>query len=138
MKKVILFIALLLAAIQFVPISRTNPAEESPLEAPAPVAALLKRACFNCHSHQTVWPWYSRVAPASWLLASDVTEGRSELNFSSWGKYLPEKRLTLAKELVEDLASGEMPPWYYLPLHPEGRLTPEELGAIKEWAEGLK
>ena len=57
------------------------------MNAPAPVKEVMKRACYGCHSNETVWPWYSNVAPASWLAAYDVGRGRAELNFSSWGKY---------------------------------------------------
>jgi mono/diheme cytochrome c family protein len=83
--------------------------------------ALAKRACFDCHSNETVWPWYGYVAPVSWLLYRDVTEGRSNLNFSEWSN-----TQTAALEASEQVLSGEMPPWFYLPLHPTARLTPEE------------
>jgi mono/diheme cytochrome c family protein len=86
---------------------------------------LTARACFDCHSNETRWPWYSNVAPVSWLVQRDVDEGREEVNFSEWGTSLEE-----SGEPAEAVAEGEMPPWYYTPLHPEARLTPEERQAL--------
>lgn len=83
---------------------------------------LAKRACFDCHSNETVWPWYANVAPASWLLARDVQEGRSRLNFSDWkNSYLNDPR-----EFSEVLNEGEMPPFQYLLMHADAKLTASE------------
>lgn len=110
--------------IQLVPYGRdhTNPpvAAEPAWNSPA-TRALAVRACFDCHSNQTVWPWYSNVAPVSWLLQHHVDEGRALLNFSTWGTG-PEHGDRAAR-LVE---SGEMPPSTYLLLHPEARLSDTE------------
>lgn len=86
---------------------------------------LVKRACFNCHSNETVWPWYSRIAPISWLTERDVIGGRSHLNFSDWNR--PQGQ---AEEVDEEIQTGAMPPWFYLPMHPEARLTPDEKKAL--------
>lgn len=114
--------------IQFIPASRpqANPAvvEEPAWDTPQ-TRALAKRACFNCHSNETVWPWYSQVAPISWLTERDVKEGRSHLNFSEWNKTHP-----LGDEITEQIDSGSMPLWFYLPMHPEARLTPAEKAAL--------
>ncbi len=119
-------------AIQLVPYGRahTNPAvvQEAPWDSPR-TRELAVRACFDCHSNQTTWPWYSNVAPASWLLQHDVDEGREELNFDDWQKPYKE-----AKESGKTVREGEMPPWFYLPLHPHAKLTDEEKRAL---AEGL-
>jgi len=82
---------------------------------------LFFRVCKNCHSYETERPWYSFVAPASWLVQRDVEEGRSHFNVSEWGR--EENHGDEAAELVRE---GEMPPWFYLPLHPEARLSDEE------------
>ncbi len=82
---------------------------------------LAQRACFDCHSNQTRWPWYSHVAPASWLVQSHVDEGRETLNFSEWNRPSDE-----ADEAAETVREGEMPPRSYLLLHPEARLTDAE------------
>ena len=79
----------MLVAFQFVPVERSNPPVETATAPPPSVEEVLRRACFDCHSHETRWPWYSRVAPASWLVARDVHEARQELNFSDWDGYMP-------------------------------------------------
>ena len=74
-------------AIQLVPISRTNPPVETEIAAPANVQAILTRSCYDCHSNKTAWPWYSHVAPVSWLVASDVSGARKKMNFTPWNAY---------------------------------------------------
>ncbi len=81
--------------------------------------ALAKRACFDCHSNETVWPWYSNVAPVSWLLFRDVTEGRQRMNFSDWKNYY----LNDAREISSVITEGEMPPIQYLVMHKNARLS---------------
>jgi cytochrome c551/c552 len=83
--------------------------------------ALAQRACFDCHSNETAWPWYSNVAPVSWLLQRHVTEGRERLNFSTWGT--GHQEVEHAARLIQQ---GEMPPWDYLVLHPDARLSDTE------------
>ena len=121
---------------QAVPVDRVNPREQSGMSAPAEVGALLRRACYDCHSNETVWPWYSRVAPASWLLSHDVHEGRDTLNFSTWDAYGAARRAKALRETAEEVAEGEMPPWYYRLLHPEARLTAHEVEVLRAWAAG--
>ena len=82
---------------------------------------LAKRACFDCHSNQTVWPWYSNLAPVSWLTQRDVDEGRRKLNFSAWGQGEQE-----VGEIAEIINNGKMPPSYFLITHPEARLSAAE------------
>ena len=77
-------LAVVLAGIQLVPVERTNPPVESEVAAPPAARAVLRRACYDCHSHETRGPWYAQVAPISWLVANDVQEGRRELNCSQW------------------------------------------------------
>ena len=91
---------------------------------------LARRACFDCHSNQTLWPWYSRVAPVSWLVQRDVNGGRRHLNFTEWDK--PQRH---AKDIAEQVKQGDMPPWFYLPMHPAARLTDAEKQALIDGAE---
>ncbi len=132
-RRTFLTLGALLVAAQFVPFGRdhANPGvANEPLWDRPETRSTFVRACGDCHSNQTRWPWYSHVAPVSWLVAYDVEEGRSHFNVSEWGR--PENEGDEAAELVQD---GEMPPWYYLPMHPEARLT----GAQKaEFVKGLK
>jgi mono/diheme cytochrome c family protein len=93
---------------------------------------LAQRACFDCHSNETVWPWYSNVAPISWLVKHDTEEGRGYLNFSTWGNGGEGREPYEAVEVVSD---GAMPPAIYLITHPEARLTPAEKQAL---IDGLK
>lgn len=83
--------------------------------------ALVQRACFDCHSNDTRWPWYSHVAPVSWLVERDVEDGRRHLNFTQWNQ--PQRH---AKDVAREVASGDMPLWFYLPMHPAARLSAAE------------
>ncbi len=121
--------------IQFIPVDRTNPPITATIEAPPEVMTILRRACFDCHSNETVWPWYSYVAPVSWLVASDVDEGREELNFSQWDAYSPDRCAHKIKECGEEVAEGEMPLWFYLPTHPEAQLTQTDVKTIVDWSK---
>jgi hypothetical protein len=85
------------------------------------------RACFDCHSNETRWPWYTRVAPASMLMQHDVKEGREVLNFSEW---IGGRIETETEEMVEVVSKGEMPPPYYVILHPEADLSEVEKGLL--------
>jgi hypothetical protein len=130
-------LALALIAIQFVPIERTNP----PVESDAPVAAelktVLRRSCYDCHSNETTWPWYSYVAPVSWLIANDVKEGRREVNFSVWNQYSDARKARKFKEIVEQIEANKMPQWYYVLLHPDAKLSASEKEMILKWAKRL-
>lgn len=121
-------LVVVLVAIQLVPYGRhhTNPPGrvEPPWDRPA-TRALAVRACYDCHSNETIWPWYSHVAPMSWLAQRDVEEGRRKLNFSEWDR--PQKE---ARESAETVRKGEMPPWFYVALHPDARLTAEDTRAL--------
>jgi len=114
----------LLLVIQVVPYGRNhaNPAviSEPAWDSPQ-TRVLFFRACADCHSNETVWPWYSNVAPVSWLSANDVEEGRAVFNVSEWG--IGENK---GDEAAETVQNKEMPPWFYLPPHPQANLTTAE------------
>ena len=99
------------------------------------VEAILRRSCNDCHSSETVWPWYSNVAPASWFLKKHVDEGRSELSFSEWATYPKRKRERKLHEMCEQVESGRMPLKSYLPLHPEAKLSDEDRRVLCEWTK---
>jgi hypothetical protein len=124
----ILALVVFFGLIQLVPYGRdhTNPPvlREPAWDSPQ-TRALVARACFDCHSNETVWPWYSHIAPASWLLQRDVEKGRDQVNFSEWDRGEQE-----VDDAVEVIQEGEMPPWFYLPLHPEARLSGQEKAAL--------
>ncbi len=110
--------------IQLVPYGRdhTNPPVTGEPAWDSPVTrALAVRACFDCHSNETAYPWYSNVAPVSWLLARHVSEGRHKLDFSTWGSGRQE-----AEHFARLIQNGEMPSWDYVLMHAEARLTDAE------------
>ena len=127
MKKTILVVVLSLLGgfllIQFVPYRVSNPPVRSEPKWDSPrTRQLAVAACFDCHSNETVWPWYSYVAPVSWLVYNDTMEGRGRLNFSEWNTGFQRG----AGEIVSKIQEGEMPPAIYLPMHPSAQLTATE------------
>jgi mono/diheme cytochrome c family protein len=121
---VVAIVVALFLLIQVIPIGpqRTNPpiVKEPKWDSPQ-TRALAKRACFDCHSNEIKWPWYSRIAPVSWLLAKDVLEGRATFNFSDWNA--GDMNSTV---MTEQINSGKMPLPQYLWMHPPARLTDAE------------
>lgn len=130
----ILVVGLALALAQFVPVDRTNPPFDVEVPAPPAVRAILRRACYDCHSNETAWPWYARVAPVSWVLERDVREGRREVDFSTWNRNDEKRRVRKWKEIQEQVERREMPPWFYAAVHSEARLSAEDRKALNEWA----
>jgi mono/diheme cytochrome c family protein len=121
-------LAVLGVVIQLFPYGRVHavrPVQREPLWDRPATRALAARACFDCHSNQTEWPWYAQVAPVSWLVQYDVDEGRGHVNFSEWGRLQRGLR-----GVRNDVMGGEMPPWYYLPLHSQAKLSPAEKEAL--------
>lgn len=112
-----------------------SPATNGYIAAPAQIEALLARACYDCHSNQTRWPWYSRIAPVSWLIERDVSLGREELNFSEWGSYYPQTLRRKLQWMGRVLREGSMPPWTYRLMHPRARLTQAERAMLGRWIE---
>ncbi len=133
--KIALGVVVLLAAIQLVRPEKTNPPVTGDIETSPEVKSLLKRACYDCHSNETTWPWYSNVAPVSWVVAHHVDEGRRELNFSVWKSYEPKRQAHKLEETEEMIESGEMPLAGYAPMHPEAKLTDAEKKTLLEWAK---
>jgi hypothetical protein len=114
-------------------IDRSNPAVYSDLDADPSVQSILRKSCYDCHSNETVWPWYSGLAPVSWLVGNDVKEGRRHLNFSEWSTLDERTRLHKKQEIGEEVKAGRMPPWYYLLMHSGSRLKPSEQDLITAW-----
>jgi hypothetical protein len=135
-------LAAVFVGLQFVGPARINPPTDPSLRleaqgpVPEPVAATLRRACYDCHSHETTWPWYSRVAPPAWLVAHDVNEGRDHLNFSRWGEYNPFDRADMLEDACKEAKAGKMPLRPYLLMHPDARLSPQDVDALCAWTSG--
>lgn len=128
MKKIVLIVAIvgivLFGLIQLLPFGHehTNPAMVSEPAWSSPEArALVKEHCFQCHSNETEWPWYSNIAPASWLIQMDVNEGRDQFNFSDWNNSPGE-----VDEMAEEIQRGSMPPIQYWMFHPNSRMNDQQ------------
>jgi hypothetical protein len=134
LKRASIVLACAALAIQLVPAQRTNPPANGALAAPPEVEAILRRACYDCHSNETIWPWYSFVAPVSWLVVADVDDGRRNLNFSTWDELPDWKRAGVKEEIVEQVRAGYMPLGIYLRLHPQAAVTEAEIETLAAWA----
>lgn len=132
-----------LIAIQFVRPALNQSAGPGPNDiaakhpVPADVAALLRRACYDCHSNNTRYPWYAAVQPVGWWLASHVNDGKRHLNFSEFSTYSPKRAGDKLDEIIDEVEQKHMPLKSYTWAHPEARLTPEEIKLIVTWAEDL-
>ncbi len=134
MKKALIILVVILVAIQFIPVDKTNPPVTAELDAPMEIISVFKKSCYDCHSNETVWPWYSNIALASWFVAADVKEVREHLNFSEWG-YLSRKDIVKMKEEIwEEIKKEKMPLWQYKILHPEANFTQKDKDLIRGWA----
>jgi len=124
------------AGLQLVPYGRAHtnpPITAEPAWPDAAARSLVARACFDCHSNESLWPWYSNVAPVSWLIQRDVEVGRLVLNFSEWDR--PQQGIG---EAAEVLGEGEMPPSYYRLMHRAANLTAAETAALAQALAGLR
>jgi hypothetical protein len=121
--------------------SRTNPPIDPKQEITAAMAVapdvrpILSRSCDDCHSNRTVWPWYSEVAPISWGVISDVSDGRSHMDFSEWGTYPAYKRKDLLNDVCKMVTQHDMPLVTYALLHPNARLSEADRQAICRWTK---
>jgi hypothetical protein len=132
--------AVALAGAQLVRPARTNPlsnpgeAMAAHINVPADVAAILDRSCRDCHSNETRWPWYSHVAPVSWLVIDHVNHGRSHLNVSEWARYDRPRQAELLKNSCELARKGAMPMPSYLLMHRAAGLSPADAETLCDWA----
>jgi hypothetical protein len=99
---------------------------------------LIRTACYDCHSNNTVYPWYAEIQPLAWWLADHVKEGKSELNFSEFASYKPKKADHKLEEVIEMIQEGEMPLKSYTLIHGNAKLSDGQKKAIITWAEGLR
>ena len=102
---------------------------------PAETEALLRTSCYDCHSQEASFPWYSHVAPVSWLVARDINIGRENLDFSHWGKLSKRECLGALNEMSEEIENVSMPMPIYITMHPEADLSAEQRETIMQWTE---
>jgi hypothetical protein len=140
-KIILLALVVIVIAIQFIPsgMPENIPDDETSITQSELISdnamGILKTSCFDCHSNQTEFPWYSKLAPSSWLLADHIIEGKSHLNFSEWGNYSKREMIGLLEEIRGEVETGEMPLKSYLLIHRDAKLDPEDVSIISEWAE---
>jgi Haem-binding domain len=141
MKKLLKWVFMLcvtvFALLQFTNPARTNPPVKNDFIAavkpPPEITATLRGACYDCHSDETRWPWYSHVAPVSWLVAGDVNHGRRHLNLSEWPDENPMRAARKIEDMSDELGYQEMPPEKYALMHAAARLTAGQRSALTNW-----
>lgn len=143
-KKLVLFLVVLVVVIQFLPPKPTNPPVdnsktlEAHLQVPPQVAAILNRSCKDCHSNRTVWPWYAHVAPFSWMVVDDVIRGRAHFNLSDWTAPGDPPQMSRRLDLMcKEPQQGFMPPITYLMVHRKAKLSPEDVKALCSWTRSV-
>ncbi len=143
-RKIFLGLLAALVIIQLFRIDKTNP-ESDPNHSifvvesvPTDVETIIKTSCFDCHSNQVAYPWYSNIAPVSWVVKNHINEAREELNFSEWGSFTTKRKLHKLEEIEEEVGEGEMPLPGYLIIHGEARLSEQQQQRLVNWAKGLR
>jgi len=126
----------LFLAIQLKPVDRSNPSEIADSSIPDEVKTILKSKCYDCHSNESHWPWYSYVAPVSWWIADHVHEGRLEVNYSKWDTYSEDRKEDKIEETFDEVLDGLMPIESYLITHPDAKVTEEEIDIFDMWLAG--
>ena len=135
MKRTLLIYFIIFILMQFIQTNKENIAQEKNLEMKVDnieVYNILKTACYDCHSNETVWPWYSKIAPFSWVVSNHVTEGKKALNFSTWEKYNQEEKDEKIKDIYRT-AYASMPLPSYIFAHENADLTKEQRSLIRNW-----
>lgn len=140
-KWLLVTLAVIVLGLQLVPVDRSNPPVDptrtlqANAQVPGEVESILKRACFDCHSQETRWPWYAYVAPFSWVVADDVHHAQSHINFSQWAQYDRKEADDRLEEMCEEVESGGMPLTSYRWMHSEARLSAEEVETLCNWTQ---
>ena len=143
-KKILLGLIVILAAIQFIRPARNLSDKATPNEIslhypmPQEVKVILKHSCNDCHSNNTVYPWYVNLQPVGWWMQWHINDGKRHLNFSEFGTYSEKKAKEKYGDIEDEVSNGEMPLDSYVWLHHDTRLTPEQSKVVVDWAKGLK
>ncbi|MEQ9467996.1 MAG: heme-binding domain-containing protein [Ekhidna sp.] len=142
-KKILLLLVVCVIVLQFFRGSEPEVRFDNPddiflhVEAPDQVKNIMRTACYDCHSMETKYPWYTWVTPVSWWVFEHIEHGRDELNFSEWANFEKRRKVHKLKEIAEEVGEGEMPLESYQPMHPEAKLTQEQRDLLIEWSKGL-
>ncbi|SFS77398.1 heme-binding domain-containing protein [Lutibacter maritimus] len=143
MKKILLAILAVVVLIQFIRPEKNNSQNYSNdiskvVDVPTEVQEILKTSCNDCHSNNTVYPWYSEIAPISWYLASHVNEGKEHLNFSEWTVYNENQKSHIIKDIEEELEEQKMPLKSYLIIHKDAKMTEDQYNTLLNWVKTIK
>jgi len=143
-KKILAGLVVLFVIIQFFTIDKTNPPVEAEIDmitveqVPTQIVGILKTSCYDCHTNETVYPWYTNIAPVSWWIKKHIDDGRDELNFSEWGNYSLRRKDHKLDEIVEMVDETEMPLKSYLLAHGDASLSSEQKAMLVEWAKAVR
>ena len=143
MKRILLLLLGIVVLIQFIPSNLPDVTFENPNDllanndVPENIESLLRASCYDCHSNESVYPWYSYVAPVSYLISKDTREGRHHLNFSEWEKMDSIEKAEALEDIAEEVEEGEMPMKIYPIMHSNARLSDADRNAIADWAEQM-
>lgn len=143
-KKILLLLLLLFIAVQFIQPEQNSSVQPSVSDiamiyhVPDKVLALLKTACYDCHSNNTAYPWYSHIQPGAWLMSNHIKQGKENLNFSEYGAYSHRKQVSKLRAIDSSINDGSMPLWSYTLLHTNAKLSKDEQALITGWVRKTK
>jgi hypothetical protein len=143
-RKLVLVIILILIAIQAIRIDKTNPRSDSSkdfitvLNPPQEIASILSTSCYDCHSNQSKYPWYTNIAPVSWWIKDHINEAREELNFSVWEDYSDKRKKHKLEECFEMIEEGEMPLTSYTIIHNKASLNENQKKLLIDWFKTME
>jgi len=143
-RRILLIIIIILIAIQFIRPAKNQSNDVLTTDishvytVPQNVSVILKKACNDCHTNNTVYPWYAQIQPVGWWLNHHIEEGKDELNFNEFGAYAVPRQYHKLEEVVEQVKEGEMPIWSYTLIHTNAKLTDEEKQTLINWAQGIR
>lgn len=144
MKKIVLVLIIAFVIIQFFRIDKTNPPVDKKMDflvmksTPENVSSIIKSACYDCHSNETIYPWYTNVQPFAWFVKNHIDEGRAELNFSTFGTYDLVKQARKLKKAAREVQEGEMPLSSYTIIHQNAKLTQEQIKTLEAYFTTMK
>lgn len=143
-RKILLALLIAVLAIQFFQIDKSNPTVDTAVDfitmtqPPQQLAPLLKDVCYDCHSNQSTYPWYTYIQPVGWWVRKHILDAREELNFSSWGTYNARRVDKKLEEMAEEVQEGEMPLPSYTWMHAKARLSDAQRAEFADWVQSLR
>ncbi|MBN2410814.1 heme-binding domain-containing protein [candidate division KSB1 bacterium] len=129
----LILIVIILVLIQLIPVNKTNPPVTAEIITNLEIKSILVKSCYDCHSNQTSWPWYSSIAPVSWFISHHVQEGREYVNFSEWENLSQNQKAHTKQEILKEINNNKMPLKSYLLIHKNSVLTNDEKQLITLW-----